>query len=143
MFQVHDNGIGIEPEYHERIFGVFQRLHGMEDYPGSGIGLAVTRSAAEQLGGHLWVDSVPGAGSTFSLALPAQAPVRPEPSDLAATFPAASPPNTPFTRTPPQETCHDHPARRDSAGRGQPGRRDADPGGLRGRPLPAPPAPRP
>ena len=101
VFQVHDNGIGIEPEYHERIFGVFQRLHGMEDYPGSGIGLAVTRSAAEQLGGHLWVDSVPGAGSTFSLALPAQAPVRPEPSDLAATFPAASPPNTPFTRTPP------------------------------------------
>ncbi|MFT2721909.1 sensor histidine kinase [Deinococcus sp. A31D244] len=103
VFQVHDNGIGIEPEYHERIFGVFQRLHGMEDYPGSGIGLAVTRSAAEQLGGHLWVDSVPGAGSTFSLALPAQAPVRPEPSDpaIAAPFPAASPPNTPFTRTPP------------------------------------------
>ncbi|GGR73551.1 sensor histidine kinase [Deinococcus seoulensis] len=97
VFQVHDNGIGIEPEYHERIFGVFQRLHGMEEYPGSGIGLAVTRSAAEQLGGHLWVDSLPGVGSTFSLALPVQA-ATPEPTDA-----------TPTDTRAPQAPAGDHP----------------------------------
>ncbi|WP_229784055.1 sensor histidine kinase [Deinococcus sedimenti] len=70
VIHVSDNGIGIAPEYHDRIFGVFQRLHGMEEYAGSGIGLAVTRSAAEQLGGALWLDSTPGQGSTFHLALP-------------------------------------------------------------------------
>ena len=70
VIHVQDNGIGIAPEYHERIFGVFQRLHGMDEYAGSGIGLAVTRSAAEQLGGDLWLDSTPGQGSTFHLALP-------------------------------------------------------------------------
>ncbi|MVN85877.1 HAMP domain-containing protein [Deinococcus sp. HMF7620] len=74
VFHVQDNGIGIAPEYHERIFGVFQRLHGMDEYAGSGIGLAVTRSAAEQLGGELWVDSTPGQGSTFHLALPLTPP---------------------------------------------------------------------
>ncbi|GGL08892.1 sensor histidine kinase [Deinococcus radiotolerans] len=70
VIHVQDNGIGIAPEYHDRIFGVFQRLHPMDEYAGSGIGLAVTRSAAEQLGGELWLDSVPGQGSTFHLALP-------------------------------------------------------------------------
>ncbi|NTY01303.1 ATP-binding protein [Deinococcus sp. JMULE3] len=70
VIHVQDNGIGIAPEYHERIFGVFQRLHGLDEYAGSGIGLAVTRSAAEQLGGELWLDSTPGQGSTFHLALP-------------------------------------------------------------------------
>ncbi|MCD0169702.1 ATP-binding protein [Deinococcus sp. 23YEL01] len=81
VFHVQDNGIGIAPEYHERIFGVFQRLHGMDEYPGSGIGLAVTRSAAEQLGGQLWLDSEPGQGSTFHLALPVvTTPDLPEPT---------------------------------------------------------------
>lgn len=70
MFHVQDNGIGIEEQYHARIFGVFQRLHGLEDYAGSGIGLAVTRSAIEQHGGELWVDSTPGQGSTFHFSLP-------------------------------------------------------------------------
>ncbi|WP_412028143.1 sensor histidine kinase [Deinococcus yunweiensis] len=70
VFNVQDNGIGIEPQYHERIFGVFQRLHGVDEYAGSGIGLAVTRSAVEQLGGRLWVDSVPGQGSTFHFSVP-------------------------------------------------------------------------
>ncbi|WP_295819176.1 ATP-binding protein [uncultured Deinococcus sp.] len=72
VFSVQDNGIGIEPQYHERIFGVFQRLHGMDEYAGSGIGLAVTRSAVEQLGGTLWVDSVPGQGSTFQFSVPVE-----------------------------------------------------------------------
>ncbi|WP_240741908.1 ATP-binding protein [Deinococcus sp. KSM4-11] len=70
VFAVQDNGIGIEAQYHERIFGVFQRLHGMDEYDGSGIGLAVTRSAVEQLGGRLWLDSQPGQGSTFRFSLP-------------------------------------------------------------------------
>ncbi|OWL95787.1 histidine kinase [Deinococcus indicus] len=84
VFHVQDNGIGIAPEYHERIFGVFQRLHGMDEYPGSGIGLAVTRSAAEQLGGQLWLDSEPGRGSTFHLALPVTAPPDPTPQENPA-----------------------------------------------------------
>ncbi|WP_309569583.1 ATP-binding protein [Deinococcus sp.] len=70
VFTVQDNGIGIEAQYHQRIFGVFQRLHGMDEYEGSGIGLAVTRTAVEQLGGRLWLDSEPGHGSTFRFSVP-------------------------------------------------------------------------
>ncbi|WP_328774740.1 sensor histidine kinase [Deinococcus aquaedulcis] len=72
VLAVRDNGLGIAPEYHERIFGVFQRLHGADAYPGSGIGLAVTRAVAEGLGADLWLDSTPDQGSTFSLRLPAE-----------------------------------------------------------------------
>jgi light-regulated signal transduction histidine kinase (bacteriophytochrome) len=70
IFSVQDNGIGIEPQYHDRIFGVFQRLHGQDEYDGSGIGLAVTRSAIEQHGGAVWVESRPGQGSTFHFSVP-------------------------------------------------------------------------
>ncbi|MFC4639138.1 sensor histidine kinase [Deinococcus hohokamensis] len=81
VFHVQDNGIGIEPQYFERIFGVFQRLHGLGQYSGSGIGLAVTRSAAEQHGGALWLDSEPGQGSTFHFRVPDQpASGRPAPT---------------------------------------------------------------
>ncbi|MBB5234065.1 sensor histidine kinase [Deinococcus budaensis] len=76
-FHVQDNGIGIEPQYFERIFGVFQRLHGMDEFPGSGIGLAVARTAAERHGGQFRVQSTPGAGSTFTFTLPP--PTRPPP----------------------------------------------------------------
>lgn len=72
VFHVQDNGIGIEPQYYDRIFGVFQRLHTTDEYSGSGIGLAVTRSAIEQHGGELWVTSTPGQGSTFHFSLPDQ-----------------------------------------------------------------------
>jgi signal transduction histidine kinase len=67
---VRDNGIGFDMKYHDRIFGIFQRLNPSADYPGTGIGLAIVRKAMERMGGRAWATSEPGQGSTFFLKIP-------------------------------------------------------------------------
>jgi light-regulated signal transduction histidine kinase (bacteriophytochrome) len=70
VFSVQDNGPGIAPAFHGRMFGAFKRLHGKE-YPGNGLGLAFCKKAIEGLGGRMWLESTPGAGSTFYFSLAA------------------------------------------------------------------------
>jgi light-regulated signal transduction histidine kinase (bacteriophytochrome) len=81
LFSVMDNGIGFNPAYAERIFGIFKRLHHHDEYPGTGIGLAICARIVAHYGGRIWAEAEEGKGATFRFALPGQNSRAPKSAD--------------------------------------------------------------
>jgi signal transduction histidine kinase len=85
VFSVSDNGVGFDPQYQDNLFKPFSRLHTRDEYPGSGMGLAIASRAVTQHGGQIWAESRPGAGTTFRFTL---GPADSQPAAAASGAPA-------------------------------------------------------